>query len=127
MKFNLKYLYRVVYKDGSVYNQNIEDRSVTEPDKSCFADVKLDQVRYFGLSSGFNSYILDLDDGSFNINGSDKFYLSTEQLTDFKLVHYRQVTLELTTEARLASINFILGYEARNSAGELVEKHIIIK
>ena len=73
MKFNLKYLYRVVYKDGSVYNQNIEDRSVTEPDKSCFADVKLDQVRYFGLSSGFNSYILDLDDGSLTLTDRTSF------------------------------------------------------
>ena len=127
MTNTLKYLYRAIYNDGSVYDQNINDVSVTDGTKSCYYDLKLDQIHYFTLSNGFHSYILDLTDGGVSINGSDKFYLTNEKLVDFKLVHYREVTLLLTPESRTISINFVIGYEAKTLDGKPTVHYIIVK
>jgi hypothetical protein len=126
MKSNLKYLYRVVYNDKSIYDQNIDDVSVIDKTKSCYADIKLNDIHYFTLSDGIHSYTLDLSDGGFSINGSNKFYLTTEPLHSFSLVHFRRMTLSLDN-TRAYVTNFILGYEAKDNEGKPVVNTITIK
>lgn len=123
----LRYLYRAVYSDGSMYDQNIEDISTSNPAKSCYNDLKLNQILYFTLSDGIHSFTLDLSDGGFSTNGSSKFYLSDEKLTEFKLVHFRRVTLTITNDVRSYAINFVLGYEAKRGDGSSLTQYIIIK
>lgn len=66
----LKYLFTVTYRDGTTYNQNKEDRSITEPDKrSCFFDVRQEDVKTFTLSGNGHTYSVDMDDGHFTIDG----------------------------------------------------------
>jgi len=127
MKSNLTYLYQAIYNDGTEYNQNSEDVSINDQNKSCFNDLKIDEIKYFILSNGYQRFILDLSDGGFSINNSGKFYLNNEPLSHFRLVHYRRVTLNLSETSRSMTINYILGYEAVNSLNEVVSNQIIIK
>lgn len=124
---NLKYLYRVMYKNGSIYDQNIEDVSVNDPTRSCYSDIKLDDIHYFTLSNGLDSYTLDLNDGGFSVNGSSKIYLHWEPLSNLKLLHYRRIVLSIAEDAKSYTVNFILGYEAETETQERVSKYIIIK
>ena len=126
-KPNLRYLYRVVYNDGSIYDQNLNDISISDPNKSCYNDIKLKEIRYFTLSDGINSYTLSLSDGGVSINGSPKLYLTHDKLTDHELVYYRRVTLDITDDIRTMTMNFVLGYTATNANGEILTHNIIIK
>ena len=127
MKSKLKYLYKAIYKDGSSYEQNIDDISIANPDKSCYNDLKLDEIAAFTLSDGTNTYTLDLSDGGIKFNGYPKFFLTTDTLTAIKLEHFRRVTLSIVDESRVMTVNYILGYEAINQDGNPIINHIVIK
>lgn len=101
----LKYLFTAVYKDGSVYQQNAEDRSVKEPDKrSCYYDLDQDQLDYFVLKGEGHEYGVDLRDGHFEIDGVQFVMHEGHQrklpngrtvivpLSDFRLIFFRQHT-----------------------------------
>ena len=127
-KHKLTYLYRVVYLDGSAYEQNIEDTSITDSNKSCYSDIRLNDVHLFTLSNGTtSSYTLDLLDGGISINRADKIYLSSEELHNFKLVYFRRVTMELSGESRFMSVSYILGYSAIDNQGQEVINTITIR
>jgi len=64
----LKYLFVVEYKDGSVYQQNTEDISVTDDKRSCFFDVVQENVLRFFLVDADNIFCVDLTDGHFEVN-----------------------------------------------------------
>lgn len=88
----MKYLFTVKYKDGSFYHQNAEDRSATEPDKrSCFFDVKQDEVATFTLEGEGHTYSVNLIDGHFEVNGVP-FAMHEEALSGFRLIFFRQHT-----------------------------------
>ena len=124
MKSN-KYLYQVIYQDGTVYDQNVEDRSKQDPTKSCYFDINVNKVKYFTLSNGLDAYTLDLTDGGLAVNGSEKFYFTTEELHDFKLIHFRRVRLVKTEENEIKHVAYILGFTARDIE-ENMQTHTII-
>jgi len=88
---NLKYLFIVKYKDGSIYQQNEQDVSLTDNTRSCFFDVKQDEVEEFHLVDADNTYSVFMHDGHFEVNGVP-FYMHDEGegLADFRLIFYRQ-------------------------------------
>lgn len=88
---NLKYLFIVEYKDGAIYQQNETDISITDSKRSCFFDVRQDDVRKFFLVDANNVFCVDLEDGHFEINNVPFFMHDTGlELTDFRLIFYRQ-------------------------------------
>lgn len=91
----LKYLFHVVYRDGTTYTQNEEDKSIIDPDKrSCFFDVKQEDVKTFTLTSNDHTYSVDLDDGHFEIDGV-RIELNPEGkllLKDLRLIFWRNRT-----------------------------------
>lgn len=126
-KYKLTYLYRVIYKDGTHYDQNASDISVADPNKSCYHDVKADDVRYFLLSDGISSWMLNTSNGAFSVNGGPEFFLTTEQLADIKLLHYRRVVMNFEEDKKTMTVNYILGYTAKTLNGAEVSYHIVIK
>ncbi|MGD0331374.1 MAG: hypothetical protein ABSB40_13175 [Nitrososphaeria archaeon] len=80
----LKYLYTVRYNDGTEYKQNAEDISITNPEKSCFYDINIDEVRSFTLHGNDHQFYVELRYGSFMINGV-RFSLYEEPLENQKL------------------------------------------
>jgi len=127
MKPAQKYLFRAVYANGEHYDQNLEDISVDNPDKGCYTDLKLDQIRLFILSNGLDSYALDLTDGGISVNGTKKFYLTPVILINFKLIYYKHIALSTPAGVRSLTVNYVLGYTATNLDGSPVTHNIIIK
>ena len=101
----LKYIFTAGYKDGTVYKQNAEDRSVKEPEKrSCYFDIDHDKLAYFILTGEDHEYGVDLRDGHFEIDGVP-FEMQQEHkkvlpngktqlipLKDFRLIFFREHT-----------------------------------
>lgn len=87
----MKYLFSALYKDGSVYEQNPEDISIIDPLRSCYFDLKQDEIEKFKLIGDGNTYSVDLTDGHFEVNGIP-FLLHEEELKDFRLIFWRRHT-----------------------------------
>jgi hypothetical protein len=75
-KAALKYLFVAVYKDGSHFQQNPEDVSAKEPNRSAFFDVDQENLQAFFLvgptsasKKNQHTYLVDLTDGHFEIDG----------------------------------------------------------
>lgn len=121
----MKYLFTAKYKDGSVYEQNPEDVSVTESEKrSCFYDIKdtLEDLESFTLTGEGHIYKVDLIDGHFEVDGVP-FDMHEENLKDFRLIYFRQHThsfnqkVEETVEFA-HNIVFRFGWQTNDSEGK---------
>lgn len=100
----LKYLFTATYKNGTVYQQTLEDISKTDPKRSCFFDVKIDELASFVLKGNGHEYGVDLRDGHFEIDGV-QFFMHEDPvkilpnkktflmpLTNFQLIFFRRHT-----------------------------------
>ena len=98
----LKYTFKALYKDGTTYNQNKEDISVSDPKKSCFFDLQQDRIRSFFVYNDEHTYSVNLEDGHFEVDGVP-FCMHTDHvknfpggrqlampLKDFRLIFFRQ-------------------------------------
>jgi len=130
----LKYLFDVEFTDGSVYTQNADDRSIFEPDKrSCFFDVQKyvnegKVIKTFLISDGHHSYMVDLTDGSFVVNGGI-FKVHEEALTNFRLIYFRQHThhFNIDREELAHEIVFRVGWQANDKDGNNVQRVLEIE
>jgi len=121
----LKYYFTVLYKDGTKYEQNKQDVSLTDSKRSCFFDVKQDQVLEFMLSDETKDVIVDLEDGSFYINDI-KFFMHDqgEGLKDFRLIFYRQHEhdFNLGMEEVAHRIRYCIGWQTNDKNGNNVKR-----
>ena len=127
MSSKLKYLYTVVYDDGSTYTQNKDDISIKDPSKSCYSDLRLDDIATFTLTNGFHTYSINMIDGGFSIDGSVPFYMNTEPLKDYQLVYFRRVNMVISEDVRSMQTNYIMGYTANNYADTKVIHTIVLR
>ncbi len=67
----LNYLFRAHLRDGTTILQGPDDVSMTNPKKSAYFDVqaRISEVDLFTISNGPRSFSVDLNDGSFRMNG----------------------------------------------------------
>ena len=123
----LKYLFTVQFKDGSVYEQTEEDRSLVEPEKrSAFYDVaqRLDEVHTFTLKGEGHEYMVDLTNGLFAIDGVP-FRMHEEKLENYKLVFFRQHTHTYQADTREEidhQIVYRVGWQAKDKDEKNVER-----
>lgn len=124
----LKYLFQVTYKDNSTYQQNPEDISVSDSAKSCYSDVKQEQVKSFFLFNDDHTYSVNLEDGHFEVDGVP-FLMHDENdgVKDFKLVFWRRHThdIEVNTEKNKEVRHIIVyrfGWEAINRKGQNIQQ-----
>ncbi len=142
----LKYLFKALYKDGSVYVQNPEDNSIKEPGKrSCFYDIDHDQLVGFVLVGQGHEYGVDLRDGHFEIDGNiffmhevenkdvDPMTVNTEvKLTNFRLVYFTTNTRSFSSKIENGVMGkpyevdhkrvFRFGWQAQDSKGKNFQK-----
>jgi len=85
----MKYIFTATYKDGSTYIQNMEDVSVSDEKRSCFFDVDKDNLKTFRLDGDGHSYLVNLEDGHFEVDGVS-FLLHEEPLEAFKIIYFRR-------------------------------------
>lgn len=126
----LKYLFQATYKDGSVYLQNEEDKSITEPEtRSCYFDVKVDEVKSFFIFNNDHTYSVNLEDGHFEVDGMPFFMHTDHRLTDYRLVYYRQHTHSFnqeTSDELSHEVEYCIGWQANDSDGKNVQRIMTI-
>lgn len=131
----LKYLFTAVYRDGTTYKQNWQDVSVIDPTKrSCFFDVKQDNVKEFILKSDEDIFSVNLDDGHFEVNGIPFFmHDSGLGLKDFRLIFYRQhehkfnINGNGTKEQLSHDISYCIGWQTNDENGMNVKRIMEVK
>lgn len=142
----LKYLFHCEFNDGEIFSQNAEDRSVIDPEKrSSFFDLLQDtrEVERFWLEEADdkflsitkpNTYLVDLTDGHFEVNGSS-FFLHEQtidplkKLSKFRLIYFRRNTVSLnlaTGEQSALTMIFIIGWQANHPDGRNVKRTMMV-
>ena len=120
----MKYLFGCTY-NGETYQQTQEDVSLTNPEKSSFYDVMDKDIEKFWLNDGENNYLVDLRDGSFEVNGR-KFLMHDEELSAFRIIYYRKRSMSfIGTETVDDSTQFCLGWQTTNN-GENIKRIMTI-
>ena len=88
--YELKYLFRAMMADGTLYEQTTEDISITNPEKSAFFDILDKPIKSFWLEGqNLDHAGVNLETGCFNINGLE-IKLHEEPLSDFRLIYFRR-------------------------------------
>jgi len=117
----LKYLFEVTYQDGSTFNQNLEDVSATDPKRSAFFDVELDQVKTFSLVGDGHTYLVDLEDGHFEIDETPIWLHDQKlELENFRLIFWRKH--EHTWPEGAHTICYQFGWQANHPDGENIQR-----
>ena len=95
--FKLHYVFRCKFRDGTHLFQTPDDVSAVDPKRSAFCDVvqRLAEVQTFSITNGRNTYLVDLRDGHFEVNGV-KFYAAPPTGGTYELVYFRQRTEHFT-------------------------------
>lgn len=111
----LKYLFIAGYKDGTYYTQNQEDMSEKDPKRSCFYDINQEELSRFVLYDDINTFVVDLIDGHFEVNGIP-FFMHDIELKDFRLIYFRRHRhhFNLDNEELAHEVSFRLGWQAND-------------
>lgn len=121
----MKYLFIAEYKDGATYAQNLQDISLTDEKRSCFFDVRQEDVLRFFLTGGDNVFCVDLSDGHFEVNEVPFFMHDAGLgLKDFRLIFYRQHTHQFSGDRKELAhdINFCIGWQTNDDNGKNVKR-----
>lgn len=120
----LKYLFEVVYKDGTVFRQTKEDVSMTDPKRSAYFDINQDEVATFALYHnrifGGQVILVNLIDGHFEIDGKVFFCHDKDLvLTNFRLIYFRRHKHNMTLGGVEIdhTVDFHVGWQANDEAG----------
>jgi len=126
----MQYLFHAYFKNGLELSQPENDISSVNPEKSAFWDVlqeidKGNELLAFALTDGQNSYLVDLRDGAFEVNGAAFFIRNSLPVTNRRLIYFRDVTHHFTQDAPTSvSTLFNLGWQGNEPDGRNVQQVI---
>jgi hypothetical protein len=86
----LKYLFGVHYKDGTEFFQTPEDVSTTNSLKSAYYDVRQEDIELFQLNGEGATYLVDLRDGHFEIDGVPFYAQIPPEGSELRLIYFRR-------------------------------------
>lgn len=102
----LSYLFTAHLRDGTTIKQTPDDVSTRNPKKSAYFDVeaRLSEVDQFSISNGPRTFTVNLNDGSFRMNGvrfrvGDPF--AKVPAGDRELIYFRRRTEHFTLDRAL--------------------------
>lgn len=123
----LKYLFEVEYLNGETYKQNAEDQSPTDPQRSCFFDVRIEEIKRFKLVGEGREVVVDLTDGHFEVDGLS-FLATDEELFDFRVMYYRvrDIHFDIGMNYRSNDIAYRIGWQANTKDGKNRKRFIQI-
>lgn len=123
----MKYIFQATYKSGEIYTQNEEDTSVTDPTKSCYFDVKEDEIKSFFIFNNEHTYSANLEDGHFEVDGVPFFMHTDHKLTNYRLVYSRRHTHTFSQDKELThDIVFCFGWQTTDENGKNVQRIMTI-
>lgn len=115
----LKYLFTVTYKDGSIFEQPQDDHSELDSKRSAFYDVLQNEkdIELFTIRYGEDEWGVNLITGTFSHNGIE-FVSKSEDLVsetppEFRLVFYRTHTHNFNQEDKELShiVTYFIGWQ----------------
>jgi hypothetical protein len=126
----LRYLFRAEFADGYVIEQTSEDISALPEGGSAFRDVERYEspLKTFSLIGQGNTWMLDLHDRVFYLNGNAFAISNPEQwLTDLKIVYKRRRKEAKTgiIEQPSQILFYMMGYEGLDPRSQQVIEHLI--
>lgn len=128
---NLKYLFTASFQDGSIYSQTESDISDTIPGKACFTELldknKVSPLEIFCLVGDSHTYLVDLRDGHFEIDGV-VFWLDTKELPVFnrRLIFFRRHRHEFQSVVEAETnhiVSYRIGWQANETEDETSRNH----
>lgn len=118
------------FADGSQIVQTADDAGTVEG-RNCYYDVLQRQkevplVCFVLAAENYPAFGVDLRDGHFEVNGVP-FFQHTQQLKDFQLVYFRNVSQHRTISRNGGTIDTVevgydLGWTTENAEGEAFER-----
>lgn len=127
-----KYLFQCLFRDGSTVKQTQEDKSISVEGKNAFFDVlsRLSEVRAFALynTETNDEYLVNLDDGHFEVNRRSFRICDEEQLINFRLIFFKRTTILVNLGGRNDNkrIEYHFGWQANRPDGSNVKRIIIL-
>jgi hypothetical protein len=120
----LKYLFTATLKDGSIYQQTDMDTSVSDPIRSAYYDIKDKPIEMFRLEINpmytvsprhFETYAVNLCDGSFEVNGI-KFNIHDGHqpvATNLRLIYFRRnlINFDQSLEEIDHQVSYHIGWQ----------------
>jgi hypothetical protein len=146
----LKYIFTVLYKDGSVFVQNEHDKSLIDPKRSCFTDAihqikdgkfvldeagqlvsRMNDIHRFLLQGsppeGDYAYMVDLVTGHFEVNCVPfRIHNSEVEYSNRRLVFFRRHYQDIHVTGDKHTVGndrvvYHLGWQANTAEGKNVQ------
>jgi len=115
----MKYLFKALFENGKVLEQNDSDISLINPQKSCFYDVLHEEsngnpVTLFELHGDSKTIGVNLLNGSFHVNGVN--FSLYENPVDLKLIYFRRHICGLTNgKINSQGTSFHIGWQIKGT------------
>jgi hypothetical protein len=130
----LKYLFVARFADGKIYEQNEQDISVLNPEKSCFFDVLQEDaknpVTNFAITDGKQVWALDLQTCTFNVGNSEfQLHDDGQPFYNKRLIFFRRRCQDMISGQEL-SCHYVVGWQgnvAENPESECKKFVISVK
>lgn len=125
----MKYKFKAIYKDGTEYLQNDQDISISNPQKSCFFDLKKEEIKLFFLTNPQNnSYIsINLETLEFNVNGNNFFLHDvSKKISNVRLIYFRRNKVVFGPNSQVQSVTFNIGWQGNDETGQNIQKIITL-
>lgn len=124
----MRYLFKAVLFDGTLFEQTQEDKSIYTEGKNAFYDVlqRLNEVHAFALinQETGQEYLVDLTDGHFEAEGVP-FLLHNDPIGDFKLVFFKRNTIGITNRNPYP-VGYNFGFEAKDLANNKIQRLVTL-
>lgn len=121
----MKYLFKAVFEDGTIIQQDERDLSSVNPEKSAFYDVlnAPSKLINFSLSGGDKSISLNFVSQEIDVDGA--IIKSSTILLDLRLIYFRRVTLSFPQS--YSEIAFNIGWQGNDENGKNHQQILTIR
>lgn len=124
----LKYLFHVLYQDGTIFSQNPEDVSSVDPARSAFHDVVQEKVVRFCLEGDGHTVIVDMSDGHFEIDTVSFTLDEVPADAKLRLIYVRRHLhrFNVDLEELDHEVSYLVGWQYTDTAGKNHQKTIAV-
>jgi hypothetical protein len=124
----LKYLFTAEYSDGSTFEQDSADVSIQDPKRSAFFDVLQEKLARFSLKGAGHSFLVDLRDGHFEIDGT-VFWMHDKEISNIRLIYFRRHRHNFAKDRKTGAVSeeshtitYRIGWQANLADGSNVQE-----
>jgi hypothetical protein len=120
----LDYLFTAIYEDGTTFEQTQDDVSSKDSNRSAFYDIEQDKLIAFALQDEKNAIVVDLRDGTFQINGFT-FSAYDGAVKNRRLIYFRRHKHAMNVDSGQADhqVSYFIGWQGNDPVtGENIQR-----